>query len=97
MEVTGLTTVAVGVGLTVIVKVLAVPVQDSPALVKVGVTVIVAVIGFAVVLVATKDAIFPVPLDANPIEGVLLDQLKLVPIIELLKLIAVVLLPLQTV
>lgn len=51
----------VGVGLTVIVKLCVVPVQVAPAFVKEGVTVIVAEIGEFVALVATKEAIEPVP------------------------------------
>ncbi len=56
-------TVAVGIGLTVMVKVEAVPVQPF----KTGVTVIVPVIGVEPLFVAVKEGIFPVPLDANPI------------------------------
>ena len=60
-------------GLTVIVKVCAVPGQLAPPLVKVGVTVIVAVTGAVPVLVALKEAMFPVPLAAR-----LMDVLSLV-------------------
>ena len=69
---TGLT---VGVGLTVMVNVLGVPVHVTPALVKRGVTVMVAVMGVLPVLVAGKAAMFPVPLAASPIAGLLLVQL----------------------
>ena len=69
---TGLTT---GVGLTVIVNVIGVPTQLTPPLVYVGVTVIAAVTGALVALVAVKLAILPVPLAAKPIDGVLLVQL----------------------
>ena len=67
---------------------MAVPTQLTPALVYVGVTIIVAVIGAVVALVATKDPILPTPLAANPIEGVLLTQLKttLLPPLPLLGL-----------
>ena len=63
------------VGLTVIVNVLDVPTQLTLPLVKVGVTVIVAVTGALVALVATKEAILPEPVAARPMDGVLLTQL----------------------
>ena len=44
-----------------------------------GVTVIVAVTGAVPGLVALNDAILPVPLATNPIDGVLFVQLKVVP------------------
>jgi len=59
----------------VIVNVLDVPTQLTPAFVKVGVIVMVAVTGVLVALDATKEAILPEPLAAKPIEGVLLTQL----------------------
>ena len=71
------TAFTVAVGLTVIVNVMAVPTQLTPAFVYVGVTIMVAVIGAVVALVATKDPILPTPLAANPIEAVLLTQLKI--------------------
>jgi hypothetical protein len=61
-----------GVGFTVIVKLTAVPVQ--PPAVD-GVTVMVAVIGAAVALVAVKPGILPVPAAARPIAVLLLVQL----------------------
>ena len=60
-----------GVGFTVIVKLTAVPPQP----VDVGVTVIVAVIGAVVLLVAVKDGMLPVPLAASPMAVLLLVQL----------------------
>jgi hypothetical protein len=63
------------VGFTVMVNVLDVPTQLTPALVKVGVMVTVAVTGVLVALVAIKDAMLPAPLAANPIDGVLFTQL----------------------
>ena len=54
------------------VKVVGVPVQVP----KVGVTVIVAIIGATVALVAVKLGILPVPLAAKPIAVLLLVQLK---------------------
>ncbi len=66
--------VTIAVGLTVIVNVLGFPVQETDPLVKVGVTVIVAVIAWFVLLGATvKLGIpeeFPLLEAASPIEGV---------------------------
>jgi hypothetical protein len=62
MEVVGLT-LAIGSGLTVIVKVIGFPLQGL----LIGVTVMVAVIGFGVLFVAVKEFIFPLPEAANPI------------------------------
>lgn len=84
--------VAVGNGLTVIVNVWAVP--GHPA--TVGVTVIVAVTGDAVALVAVNAPMLPVPLAAKPMAVLLFVQLKVglpVPV----KLTAVVVAPAQTV
>ena len=69
------TAFTVAVGLTVMVNVLDVPTQLTPAFVNVGVTVMVAVTGALVVLVAIKDAMLPAPVAANPIDAVLLTQL----------------------
>ena len=69
---TGFTT---GGGLTVMVKVMGVPVQLTAPLVYVGVTVIVATTGAVVTFTAVKLAIFPVPLAASPIDGAVLVQL----------------------
>ena len=52
----------VGVGLTVIVKLCVAPGQPL----AVGVTVITAIAGVVVVLVAVNDRILPVPVDARP-------------------------------
>ena len=68
-----------GVGFTVIVNVTDAPVQVVPPLVYVGVTVIVAVTGAVVALVAVKLAILPVPDAARPIVVLLLVQLYIVP------------------
>lgn len=62
------------VGLTVIVNVLACPVQFI-ALLYTGVTVMVADTGEVPPLIAVKDGIFPIPLAARPIEGLLFVQL----------------------
>ena len=56
------------------VKVFDAPGQLTPPLVYVGVTVIVAVTGALVVLVAVKLGILPVPAAASPIDVVLLVQ-----------------------
>jgi hypothetical protein len=58
----------------IIVKVFVNPVQVTPKLVKVGVTVIVAVIGTAVLFIAVKDGIFPLPEAAKPIAEILFVQ-----------------------
>jgi hypothetical protein len=79
--------------LTVIVTVLAVPIQPF----AIGVTVIVATIGLEVALTAAKAAILPVPLAARPMLVVLFDQLYVVPETpEPLKVKAVVFALLQT-
>ena len=74
------------------VNVLAVPAQLTPAFVNIGLTVMVAVTADDVALVAIKDAMFPLPLAANPIDGVLFTQLYTTdpPVLFVLKFIAVV-------
>jgi hypothetical protein len=67
--------VGTGNGFTVIVKVADVPVQVTLLLVKAGVTVMVAVTGDPVMLVAVYEAIFPVPEAARPMEVFELTQL----------------------
>ena len=59
-------------GLTVMVKVCDVPPQLIPALVNVGVTVMVATTGAVVVLIVVKDAIFPLPPAERPMLVLLL-------------------------
>ena len=75
----GVTTL--GVGLTVTVKLCAMPLQPLAA----GVTIIVAVAGVLVPLVAVNGAMFPVPFAANPIVVLLFVQLNTVPLVEPLK------------
>ena len=58
--------------MTVMVKIMAAPVQLVPPLVKVGVTVMVAITGEVVVLMAAKGPILPLPFDAKPMLVVLL-------------------------
>ena len=55
-----------------------------------GVTVIVAVTGVLVLLIAVKAGMLPVPLAAKPIDVLLLIQLKLVPATEPEKLTTLV-------
>lgn len=69
------TTSTVGIGFTVMVKVVKVPVQVVPEPVNVGVTVMVAVTGALVVLETANKGILPVPAIPRPMEGVLLTQL----------------------
>ena len=69
----------------------------TPPLVKEGVTVIVAVFGEAVVFIAVKAPIFPVPKAAErPIEAFEQDQLNTVPGTEPLKTYEFTGVPLQT-
>ena len=85
-----------GIGLTVIVNVTGVPEQFVPPLAKTGVTVIVATTGALPVLVAVKDAMFPEPEAARPIDGALFVQLNTVPGTLPVKVTAAVVLPLQS-
>ena len=74
-----------------------VPVQVVLPPIKVGVTVIVAVIGDVVVLTAVKEGIAPLPDAARPIDGVELVHENVVPLgLVVVKLIAAVVDPLQT-
>ena len=57
------------------VKLVGLPVQVTPELVKAGVMVIVPVIGAFVRLVAVKEAMSPVPMAASPMAGFELTQL----------------------
>ena len=90
------TAFTVGVGFTVYVNVIAGPRQVTPPKVALGVTVINAITGAFVTLVAVKAGILPTPLSANPMLGVLLIQLYTAVPIEPLKLTAVVVAPLHT-
>lgn len=81
------------VGLTIIVKIIGVPVQPLAD----GVTVNVAITGAEPVLIAVNEVISPVPVAESPIPGVLLVQLNIVPPTAPVKLIAVVTAPLHTV
>ena len=70
-----MTVLTIGIGFTVIVKKVDIPVHVIPELVNSGVTVMVAVIGAVVVLVAWKERMSPVPLVARPMEVLVLVQL----------------------
>lgn len=68
-----------GSGFTVMVKLWDRPVQLTPPLMNVGVTVIVAVTAEPDGLIATKAGIVPLPPAPNPIEVLLLLQVNTVP------------------
>ena len=76
-----------------IVKLLAVP--EHPF--ALGVTVIVAVIGVVPALTPAKDDMLPVPLAANPMDGVLFTQPNVLPVTPPLKDTADTVAPLHTV
>ena len=73
------------------------PEQVVPALVKRGVTIIVATTGLVPEFTAANDAIFPLPLAAKPIPGLSFVQSKTVLEItgDVKKVIALVFEPLQ--
>ena len=85
-----------GAGLTVMVNVVAVPVQVTPPLVNEGVTVIVETIGVAPVFVAVNAGIFPVPEAASPIAVLLFVQLNTVPVTPPASVIAAEVVPAHT-
>ena len=65
-----------GVGLTVMVKFCGGPEQATELFVKAGVTVIIASTGEFPIFIALNNAIFPVPLAASPMAGLLFVQDK---------------------
>ena len=65
------TVFTVAIGFTVMVKVIGTPAQPF---VVVGVTVMVAVVALVKLFAVTNDGIFPLPLAAKPIEGLLFTQ-----------------------
>ena len=67
--------VIAGLGFTVMVNCCGVPAQVGVPLAKVGVTVIVAVTGKALLFMALKAVIFPGPLPERPILAKLFVQL----------------------
>ena len=81
------------------VNVLLGPEHDTPPFVNVGVTVIVAVTGDVPVLIATNDAMSPLPLAARPIDVVLFVQAYVVvpPVLFVVNTTAVVFDPLHNV
>jgi hypothetical protein len=80
--------VTTGVGLTVMVKLIGVPVHAPED----GVTVMIAVTAVAVAFKAVNAAILPVPLAARPMEAVLLTQLKVVAVpVKFMAVVAVLL------
>lgn len=91
------TAFTVGVGFTVMVKLVGVPLQLTPPLVYVDVTVIVAVIGTFVVFVAIKAGILPVPAPARPIAVLLFVQVNTVPATGPLITMVFIVTPLQAV
>ena len=86
-----LTGLTVGVGYTVMVNDSGVPTHPF----AVGVTVIVAITVAVPLLVAVKEGMFPVPLAASPMDGVLLTHAKVEPDTGPVIVINVVLAPLQ--
>ena len=80
------------------VNVIGAPVQLVPPLVNTGVTVIVAVTGKLVALVAINEDILPVPAAAKPMDGVLFVQLYVMvpPVLGLVKTTVAVGDPLHT-
>lgn len=80
-----------GVGFTVMVNIIGVPVQLIP-LVKTGVTVIVATCGVVPKLVALNDGILPLPFGPSPIDVLLFVQLYVIvpPVLGLLNIMGVV-------
>ena len=85
--------VIIGVGLTAMVKVLDAPVQPF----SIGVTVIVDMLVTAPLFCALNAGMLPLPVAASPMDGLLLVQMKFVPGILPIKLMAVVLDPAQMV
>ena len=71
---------------------MAVPTQVTPPLVYDGVTVTVATTGAVPVFTAVKEAMFPVPVAARPIEAVVFVQLYTIvpPVVGLVNVTAVV-------
>jgi hypothetical protein len=68
--------IAVGIGFTVMVKLELDPEQVTPLFKYCGVAVIVAITGFELLTFdPMNEAMFPTPLFANPMEGVVFVQL----------------------
>jgi hypothetical protein len=86
-----------GAGFTVTLKVELVPVQPTPELVKLGVTVMRAEIGAAPVLVPTKEGMEPLPLAPNPMAVLLFVHSNVAPVTADEKVMTPELEPLQIV
>ena len=86
-------TITVGVGFTVMEYEEGVPTQAL----AVGVTVMFAIIGAVVVLVAVNEAISPMPLADKPMVVLSLIQSKVAPAVGLVKFVAVVVAASQTI
>jgi hypothetical protein len=80
------------------VKVLVDPLHDIPPFEKTGVTTIWAIIGAVLILVVVNAKMFPVPLAASPMPGVLFIHVYVVvpPVLLVPKGTAVIGEPLQT-
>jgi len=87
------------VGLTVIRNIFVGPSHDLPALLKCGVTMIVATRGELPELVATNEGILPLPLTANPIVGWSFVQVYVAtsPVLTVVNVTVVVFSPLHTI
>ena len=85
-------------GFTIIVKENGAPLQVIE-FVYCGVTVIVAVIGVVPLFTAVNEGVLFTPFPANPIDGAMFTQLKVVvpPVLSLVKVIAETVSPLQTI
>jgi hypothetical protein len=92
------TVVTFAEGFTIIVKENGAPLQVIE-FVYCGVTVIVAVIGVVPLFTAVNEGVLFTPFPANPIEGAMFTQLKVVvpPVFALVKVIAETVSPLQTI
>ena len=86
-------TTAIGIGLTVILYETGTPEQPF----EVGVTVMSAVTGNAVLLVPVNEGEFPVPLASSPIDGSEFTQSNVVPGVVLVNTPAATFAPLQTI
>lgn len=82
--------------MTPMIKVFGLLLQDGTVLLT-AVTVMAAIAGLLPVLIPVKEAIFPVPLAANPTDVLLFVQLYTAPGTELLKFTGIVLKLLQVI
>ncbi len=89
----GIPPVMVGLGLTIKLNVVIAPIHAP----RVGVTVMVAIIGVSPMQVAVNAGISPMPFAAKPIEGSLFVQVYVAPAGELAKAVNGTLLPSQVI